>query len=726
MKEASCPQNVSTRPPGTSSGHSAEQEHEQLRADEGIFHNNTDEEDRVEEARRQSISTTPGAFHVLLVPRDSPDNDIEDEEEQDIAASDLETGSGGGRSGSSDRADGELTMDQPAESSPDADEAADVARMFEETETVAVPVDADITHATALEAMPVVDALDVVSEDTSAVTMPPSVRRSSRATMESISTGSSDGDSKHGASYRNAVARKWAPAVVAVLIIAALALGLALTGSRSGSNSTSDRSGFEDRLVEMEIISNTTSEESGPFTSSSMSMGIRLPTVVPGKLSRTLVVGMSADDIGLVKIFRSTTRFGLQSKDGSQSDGPFAETASITLPDRCGGGEEQQQTHQEKEGSADIVIKAGAEGESFVVSYRNCVRFYTSPTHGAKRQIIRNREALVNNTAVAKRTDELLDSAALSSAVGASASATNGWDQRGRSLLAEDHDAAIEGFGSSIAYGPAGLHNLRYVIVGSDSGHVRVYRFVVQHSTTSGDGEVADWQRIDGGLLDPPPSATAKVGKAVVATTAPGHRFAVGYPSMGKVSLYQFTDDGNIGIGASNSNSRSTIRLIDEIHSDVDLFGRSLSLDVFGNFLVVGARGSVRAYWLRQFPSLKLVQAGDAIVGDGGPSDGPEFGTVVASGYIPQHSGGCINCPFVLDQQRVAISSPAYGDRRGRVLLYQYDEDTGGWHLLASPVEGEAPGDGMGHSALLSPDMGLMTVSTEGGDVRAFSIVPEK
>jgi len=330
---------------------------------------------------------------------------------------------------------------------------------------------------------------------------------------------------------------------------------------------------------------------------------------------------------------------------------------------------------------------------------------------------MRNKDAIVDNPAVAERTDELLDSTPRISAVDASASATNGWDQRGRSLLAEDDDVAIEGFGSSIAYGPAGLNNLRYAIVGSDSGHVRVYRFVVQNSTTSGDGEVADWQRIDGGLLDPPPSAKAKVGKAVVATTATGHRFAVGCPFMGKVSLYQFTDDGNDG---------ATIRLIDEIHSDIDLFGRSLSLDVFGNFLAVGARGSVRAYWLRPFPSAELVQAGDAIVGDGGPSDGPEFGTVVASGYIPQHGGGCINCPFVLDQQRVAISSPAYGDRRGRVLLYQYNEDTGGWHLLASPVEGEAPGDGMGHSALLSPDMGLMTVSTEGGDVRAFSIVPEK
>eukprot|EP00561_Arcocellulus_cornucervis_P012701 CAMPEP_0185802792 /NCGR_PEP_ID=MMETSP1322-20130828/2203_1 /TAXON_ID=265543 /ORGANISM="Minutocellus polymorphus, Strain RCC2270" /LENGTH=57 /DNA_ID=CAMNT_0028498577 /DNA_START=66 /DNA_END=235 /DNA_ORIENTATION=- len=53
-----------------------------------------------------------------------------------------------------------------------------------------------------------------------------------------------------------------------------------------------------------------------------------------------------------------------------------------------------------------------------------------------------------------------------------------------------------------------------------------------------------------------------------------GLRFVVGYPSLGKVSLYQFIDEENL----DENSSRPNFELIDEIYSkgdDSDMFGQS-------------------------------------------------------------------------------------------------------------------------------------------------------
>jgi len=280
-----------------------------------------------------------------------------------------------------------------------------------------------------------------------------------------------------------------------------------------------------------------------------------------------------------------------------------------------------------------------------------------------------------------------------------------------------DDDPAIRGFGSSIGYSPSGPHFLSRIVVGSDSGHVRIYR------SKWLNGTILEWQRLDGGLLDPDPDSNP--GKAVVAMAGSGVRFAVGYPSLGKVSLYRFIDEENI----DETSSRPNIEFIDEIYSKNggdDMFGQSLSVDIFANFLVVGAKGYVRTYWLRVLPSslagFEYVPAGDKIFGE--EDDGEEFGSVVASGRVPQHNGGCVACPFVLDKQRIAISSPAYNSGRGRVLLYQYNEDERSWLPLVSPVEGEVAGEGMAHAVKISPDMGLIATSSNFGEVRTFRLLP--
>lgn len=86
------------------------------------------------------------------------------------------------------------------------------------------------------------------------------------------------------------------------------------------------------------------------------------------------------------------------------------------------------------------------------------------------------------------------------------------------------------------------------------------------------------------------------------------------------------------------------------------------------------------------------------------------------------HNGGCLTCPFILDQQRIAISSPAYDNGRGRVILYQYNEDEEIWQPLVSPIEGAVPGEGMAHAVKFSPDTSSVVTSSNFGDVRMFRL----
>lgn len=205
-----------------------------------------------------------------------------------------------------------------------------------------------------------------------------------------------------------------------------------------------------------------------------------------------------------------------------------------------------------------------------------------------------------------------------------------------------------------------------------------------------------------------------------------GARFAVGYPTLGKVSLYKFND--KLVIDDEDSSS-SHIELVDEVYSESgvegDMFGQFLSVDVYANFLIVGAKGYARAYWLRPTPSsvvgFELNSVGGAIFGD--ESDGDEFGAVVASGRVPLHNGGCVACPFILDKQRIAISSPAFDNGRGRVILYQYNDDQEIWETLASPIEGKANSDKVAQAVRLSPDMGSVAVTSAVGEARVFRLL---
>jgi hypothetical protein len=498
---------------------------------------------------------------------------------------------------------------------------------------------------------------------------------------------------------------------LAALLLVAVAIGLGIGLSHphddgaleQGAEVTSQGTSY--RLVEMDVSPQI--ESSADHMSTSVSLGLLLPTAVAGVLSRSLLVGWDKNG-GMVKVYRSQ----MKKDDDKVSFGPFEASASISLSDTT-----------EDTGSA-IIVDASADGESFAVSHRNRVRMFSSPLHEAKRLAIidkedfdpEHREKFLNSSALPPADPNLeADFDELSATAAKNLTDTPDlWNQRGPALAGDD-DPAIRGFGSSIGFSGTGLHSLQRVVVGSDSGHVRVYRFKYLDRT------VPVWQRLDGGLLTP--DAASNTGKAVVAMAGSGVRFAVGYPSLGKVSLYRFVDEEIL----DENSSRPSIELVDEVYSegdDGDMFGQSLSVDAFANFLVVGAKGYARSYWLRVFPSsisgFELVAAGDKIIGE--ESDGEDFGSVVASGRVPVHNGACLTCPFVLDQQRIAISSPAYDSGRGRVLLFQYSEDEEVWQPLVTPIEGDVEGEGMGHDVRISPDTASIVTSSNLGGVRTFRL----
>ena len=687
-------------------------------------------------ARMESVRTTPGAYHVQPL--------VAEEEHSAAARLSLET---------------EIEETPPRtelrRSSNDVPEDSDAdsggpgvsnAVIDADVEAVAVPIDEAVAT---LHAIPVVDALtasrivadeegeepslqQLESQRSAPLEEPDPVRRvssltSARFDPPSMSSSAPTPGLNDTISEKEVVSMKkkymYVICGLTSLLLVALGLGLGLSG-RPSNTAGNGQGTDQDSTYRLVDISPQIESSSEGNTAPSVSLGIRLPTAVQGTFNRSLFVGWDKKG-GIVKVYESQMK---RSRDGSVSVGPFAESMSIPLADASGGNTSEPPGDM---GSA-IIVDAGAGGQTFVVSHRNRVRLYSNLLHEAIRLCCQadmvssglNRFVLdqadideAAKTLLAAAPGSFLGSASttavnISDASSMSDLATSNlltWSQRGSSLSGDD-DPVIQGFGNSIGFSPVGPNLMGRLVVRSDSGHVRVYRL------KRTNGPLADWERLDGGLLDPGPDSN--IGKAVIALAGGGNRFAVGYPSLGKVSLYQFIDEKTI------DERRLNIELVDEIYSeendDDDMFGQSLSLDILGNFLVMGAKGYARAFWLRMLPSAaEYVPAGDKIIGE--ESEG--FGSVVASGRVPHHSG-CAGCPFDLDEQRIAISSPAYDNGRGRVLLYQYKEDEEVWQPLASPIEGEVEGEGMGHDVRISPDMSAVVTSSSSGEVRTFRLQP--
>ena len=671
-------------------------------------------------ARMESVRTTPGAFHVRPLA-------VVVSEEEAAAARILESEAIPPtelRRSSNALEDSDANSDEGPSNTLTLSDSADAGTDVMNADVEAVAVSIDETIPT-FHAIPVVDALTTsrISEEGEELCSYQLESGTSQHDQSSMSTNSSStptggiNGTKPESDHTKNKYVIWGLASL-LLVAVAVALGLGLSSPQNSGNTAGVQGANKPisyRLMDISPQIESSSEENAP----SVSLGMRLPTAVPGIFNRSLFVGWNTNG-GMVKLYEST----MKTSDVGVSVGPFEESLSISLSDFSEGNT------IEASGGA-IIIDGGADGQSFVVSYRNRVRLYSNLLHEAIRlccqeeMIGANLNRFVLDQAAIEEAAETLVvsdpdsflSPAFMAAVNISDALTvselgvsnllTRWNHRGSPLAADD-DPAIRGFGSSIGYSPIGPN----LVVGSDSGHVRIYRF------QRPNGTLADWERIDGGQFDP--GADSSIGKSVVAMAGGGIRFAVGYPLLGKVSLYRFVDPKIINSGRQN------IELVGEIYSeggdDDDMFGLSLSLDLLGNFLVIGAKGYARAYWLRMFP-FGYVPAGNKIVGE--KSDGEKFGSVVASGRVPHHrTNVCAGCPFILDKQRIAISSPTYDNGRGRVLLYQYSEEKEIWQPFASPIEGEAEGEGMGRDVKISPDMASVVTSSNFGEVRTFRFQP--
>ena len=305
------------------------------------------------EARRRSIRTAPGAFHVrpLLAA------DIDDEENQNHVSDDEERTAGGR---SVDTSGAAVLPEEGAATVVDA-----------QVEAVAVQIDEAVAT---YQAVPVVDALTTsrIPEDgeESSYQLESGNSQSQSASLEkgggnghmsyasgvSSITGarwdspSADTTAPHhqsshigkqsgGEETYLSIPRRYLVWGLGALLLVAVALGLGLGLARpqggtpdsslttngvgeaqegdtdtpvtaengTGENNNQDESSSY-RLIEMEVLSKTSVASVDPI-SSSLSLGLLLPTKTRGTMSRTLTAGWDVDN-GVVKVYRSrmTTR----------------------------------------------------------------------------------------------------------------------------------------------------------------------------------------------------------------------------------------------------------------------------------------------------------------------------------------------------------------------------------------------------------------------------------
>jgi hypothetical protein len=73
----------------------------------------------------------------------------------------------------------------------------------------------------------------------------------------------------------------------------------------------------------------------------------------------------------------------------------------------------------------------------------------------------------------------------------------------------------------------------------------------------------------------------------------------------------------------------------------------------------------------------------------------------------------------------IAVSSPKYNGSRGRVDVFQVDEDGGGWKAIGDPIVGDLVGDELGTGMHLSADGNMIAVGLPGnnaGKVQVYTL----
>ena len=272
-------------------------------------------------------------------------------------------------------------------------------------------------------------------------------------------------------------------------------------------------------------------------------------------------------------------------------------------------------------------------------------------------------------------------------------------------------DGFASGYGASVGYS-ANVNG--HLIVGSDAGFARLY-FLQQNSDAS------RWVRIDANRLT---SSNESSTDNPVIVASRNYRFAVAYPreGAGTVSLFE-TFDPRTGEPLDLDRNPLEPPLVPGFRqigqtlkglATGDGFGRSLSMDIRGDVLIVGCEsgGYVQSFRFNEEAS-KVEQFGHTIVGDA--EDEGSFGRSLTLGYFPANAGSCPTCIFQLDGLRMIVGSPSYNSTRGRAIVFEYSDSDSEWKRFPSLL-GNSDTHKFGHSVSLSIEQSTVAVTYDHTD----------
>ncbi|CAK9106856.1 Uncharacterized protein (Fragment) [Durusdinium trenchii] len=263
---------------------------------------------------------------------------------------------------------------------------------------------------------------------------------------------------------------------------------------------------------------------------------------------------------------------------------------------------------------------------------------------------------------------------------------STGWAQRGADIDGEAAGAnsgfavSLSSDGNTVAIGaPRNDGN------GTESGHVRVYRF-----------ESSEWAQL-GADIDG--EASFDQSGRSVSLSSDGNTVAIGAPEndgaanrAGHVRVYRY-------------DSIAWTKMGDDIDGDAaeEQAGWSVSLASDGNTVAIGApfnnensffAGQVRVY---RFDASAWTQLGNDIAGQVN-EEGLGYSVSLSS-----------------DGNTVATGSPFNGGSNGsRVQVYRFDSSE--WTQLGADIDAEAPGDLSGSSVMLSSDGSTVAIGAPGND----------
>ena len=205
----------------------------------------------------------------------------------------------------------------------------------------------------------------------------------------------------------------------------------------------------------------------------------------------------------------------------------------------------------------------------------------------------------------------------------------------------------------------------------------------------------------------------------------------MGHPDSSVVRMFQFDDE--------NPNGPTIQQVGPDLRGGVsdDGFGHSVSINLRGEFLVVGSRSGryVQSFFLPirteeavATSTTESWQRLPAIHRE--PIDANAFGYSVSAGRAnPRHTGPVKGRPYTPDGQRIIVGSPEYDNGRGRAVVYQFNATDVTWYRFSKQAVGRDKFSRLGHSVSLSAQSTFVAASSgvgiasSQGEVQLFKLV---